>query len=71
MYALTQFSTLNSIQSRKPSLRLNAKDVLLKYIVPILEEALEKIVETHILDSLLKDLNSIVGISSATCIEGG
>ncbi|KON88964.1 hypothetical protein AF332_20685 [Sporosarcina globispora] len=49
----------------------NAKDVFVKYNVPISEEALATTVETHILDSLLKDLNSIVGSSSATCIEGG
>lgn len=49
----------------------NTKEVLVKYKVPISEDALESIIEPHLLDKLIKELNSIVGSSSATCIEGG
>ncbi|MDR7003013.1 hypothetical protein [Neobacillus niacini] len=49
----------------------NATVVLNKYKVPISERPLETIVESQTLDSILKELNNIVGSSSATCIEGG
>jgi hypothetical protein len=49
----------------------NAKVILDKYKVPISEKPLESIVDSHVLDSLLKELNIIVGSSSATCLEGG
>lgn len=45
--------------------------VLKKYNVPITKQSLEKLVESDILTSLLQELNSIVGSSNATCIEGG
>lgn len=49
----------------------NTIDVFKKHNITISEVALEKEVEENILDSLIKELNSIVGSSSATCVEGG
>jgi hypothetical protein len=49
----------------------DTNEVLAKYNVAISEESLETLVETDILDSLLKDLNSVIGSSPTTCIEGG
>jgi hypothetical protein len=49
----------------------NTTVVLDKYKVPISEEELEAIVDSQVLNSLLKELNNIVGSSSSTCIEGG
>lgn len=49
----------------------NATVVLNKFKVPISDKPLETVVESQVLDSLLKELNNIVGSSSATCIEGG
>lgn len=49
----------------------NTKEALIKYEVPVSEKTLESMVEPHLLDNLIKDLNSIVGSSSETCIEGG
>jgi hypothetical protein len=46
-------------------------DVFKKYNVPITKQSLEILVENDILISLLQELNSIVGSSIATCIEGG
>jgi hypothetical protein len=46
-------------------------DVFMKYNVPISDKALETIVETDVLKSILNELNSIVGSSPVTCIEGG
>jgi hypothetical protein len=42
-----------------------------KYNVPISEKTLEELVNESILPPLLSELNSVVGSSSATCIEGG
>lgn len=42
-----------------------------KYGVPLTRQSLEKIVEDELLHLLLKELNSVVGSSSETCIEGG
>jgi uncharacterized protein YqgV (UPF0045/DUF77 family) len=49
----------------------NVSEILQKYNVPISGKPLESIVELPDLDSLLKELNNIVGSSSVTCIEGG
>jgi hypothetical protein len=46
-------------------------DVFKKYNLPITKQSLETLVESDILKSLLQELNSIVGSSNATCIEGG
>jgi hypothetical protein len=46
-------------------------DVFQKYNVPITKQSLETLVENDRLTSLLQELNSIVGSSNATCIEGG
>jgi hypothetical protein len=47
------------------------EDVFKKYNIPITKHTLETLVETEFLPSLLKELNSVVGSSTATCIEGG
>ncbi|MBM4764600.1 hypothetical protein [Bacillus sp. B15-48] len=47
------------------------EDVFKKYNVPRTSQTLETLVESELLPFLLKDLNSIVGSSTATCIEGG
>ncbi|MGM7685177.1 hypothetical protein ACSVDA_24030 [Cytobacillus sp. Hm23] len=39
--------------------------------VPITTQSLEILVKNELLHSLLKELNSVVGSSTATCIEGG
>ncbi|ESU31815.1 hypothetical protein G3A_14555 [Bacillus sp. 17376] len=49
----------------------NTKDVFKKHNITISEVPLEKIVDGNILDSLIMELNNIVGSSSATCVEGG
>lgn len=46
-------------------------DVLKKYNVPITNKSLETLIESELLPLLLQELNSIVGSSTATCIEGG
>ncbi|MDQ0352861.1 hypothetical protein J2R98_002712 [Alkalibacillus filiformis] len=48
-----------------------AEEVFSKYNIPISRHALETLVKTESLPSLLQELNSIVGSSSETCIEGG
>ncbi|MGM8216570.1 hypothetical protein ACLIA0_13460 [Bacillaceae bacterium W0354] len=47
------------------------KDVFNKYNIPLTEQTLATIVENELLPLLLKELNSVVGSSTATCIEGG
>ncbi|MDX8362753.1 MULTISPECIES: hypothetical protein [Bacillaceae] len=42
-----------------------------KYNVPITAQPLDILVKNGLLHSLLKELNSVVGSSTATCIEGG
>jgi hypothetical protein len=49
----------------------NTIDVFQQHKISISDVALEKVVESSSLNSLIKDLNDIVGSSSATCIEGG
>ncbi|MBT2680511.1 hypothetical protein J7E38_15985 [Bacillus sp. ISL-35] len=49
----------------------STKDVFKKHNMTISESPLEKVVDGDILDSLIKELNNIVGSSSATCVEGG
>lgn len=46
-------------------------DVFKKYNIPITKHSLETSVVNELLPSLLQELNSTVGSSSATCIEGG
>jgi uncharacterized protein YqgV (UPF0045/DUF77 family) len=46
-------------------------DIFDKYKIPIIKQSLETLVEGKYLTSLLKELNSAVGSSTATCIEGG
>lgn len=48
-----------------------AKNVFKKYNISISENALEKVVESNQLYSIIKELNIVVGSSSTTCIEGG
>lgn len=45
--------------------------VFKKYHVPTSRQALETLVDSDILTALLQELNSVVGSSIATCIEGG
>ena len=47
------------------------EDVFKKYKVPLTKETLETLVGSECLASLLQELNSIVGSSTVTCIEGG
>lgn len=47
------------------------KDVFKKYNIPPTKQTLETFVENDVLTALLQELNSVVGSSSATCIEGG
>ncbi|WP_059174031.1 hypothetical protein [Bacillus sp. FJAT-27445] len=42
-----------------------------KYNIPMTKRTLEEIVEGDNLSSLLRELNSAVGSSTTTCIEGG
>jgi len=49
----------------------NTVDVFKKHNITISEIPLEKVVEGNILDSLIMELNNIVGSSSATCVDGG
>lgn len=46
-------------------------DVFKKYDVPLTKQSLETVVEGELLPSLLQALNSVIGSSTATCIEGG
>lgn len=45
--------------------------VFQKYNVLITKQTLETLVENELLILLLHELNSVVGSSTATCIEGG
>ncbi|SEN79821.1 hypothetical protein SAMN05192533_12124 [Mesobacillus persicus] len=45
--------------------------VFIKYNVSLTKQPLNILVESNILPSLLQDLNSVVGSSNTTCIEGG
>ncbi|WP_019153609.1 hypothetical protein [Robertmurraya massiliosenegalensis] len=46
--------------------------VFKKYILPMhSKQSLETLVGNELLVSLLQELNSVVGSSSVTCIEGG
>lgn len=47
------------------------KDVFDKYDIPLSKHSLEALVEQDLLSSLLQGLNSVVGSSTATCIDGG
>ena len=49
----------------------NTAVVFTKYNIPIVYQSLEKLVNNDLLIFLLQELNSIVGSSTATCIEGG
>lgn len=46
-------------------------EVFLKYRVPLTKQRLETFVAIETLIPLLHELNSVVGSSNATCIEGG
>lgn len=46
-------------------------DVFKKHNVPLTKQPLEALVESELLPSLLQELNSVVGSSTTTCIEGG
>lgn len=46
-------------------------DVFKKHHVPITKQSLETLVLNERLPPLLRELNSVVGSSTATCIEGG
>jgi hypothetical protein len=45
--------------------------VFIKFNVLLTERALETTIDPNILPKLLNELNSVVGSSTATCIEGG
>ncbi|TMN22926.1 hypothetical protein FH966_08475 [Lentibacillus cibarius] len=45
--------------------------VFMKHKIPLTKQSLETLVENKRLPSLLQELNSVVGSSTATCIEGG
>ena len=49
----------------------NTVDTFKKYNVPISEISLDALVNNSVLPSLLAELNTVVGSSGATCIEGG
>lgn len=46
-------------------------DIFKKYNIPLTKQTLETLVEEKQLTSLLQELNSAVGSSTSTCIEGG
>jgi hypothetical protein len=46
-------------------------DIFKKYNIPLTKQSLETFVEYEQLTSLLRELNSAVGSSESTCIEGG
>ena len=46
-------------------------DVFKKFNVPLTKQSLEILVDNELLIILLRELNSVVGSSPATCIEGG
>jgi hypothetical protein len=47
------------------------EQVFKKYNLPRTKQTLETLVERELLPGLLQELNSVVGSSTATCIEGG
>jgi hypothetical protein len=49
----------------------NTEPVFVAYNVQITEKTLETIIDAGDLPKLLIELNSVVGSSTATCIEGG
>ncbi|MFC0236187.1 hypothetical protein [Fictibacillus sp. 7GRE50] len=46
-------------------------EIFNKYRIPIINQSLETLVEEQHLSILLEKLNTAVGSSTATCIEGG
>lgn len=46
-------------------------DIFKKFNIPLTKQTLEALVEEEQLTSLLEELNSAVGSSTSTCIEGG
>lgn len=46
-------------------------NIFKKYNIPLTKQTLEELVERELLTSLLQELNSAVGSSTSTCIEGG
>jgi hypothetical protein len=50
---------------------VNTDETFKKYKVPISEKILERLVDKNVLSALLIELNTVVGSSDATCIEGG
>ncbi|MEH7356291.1 hypothetical protein V7150_22515 [Neobacillus drentensis] len=49
----------------------NTADTFKKFNVPISEISLDALVNNSVLPALLAELNTVVGSSGATCIEGG
>lgn len=47
------------------------KKVFAKYRVPLSEKSLEDTVSQDTLNHLLAELNTVIGSTSITCIEGG
>jgi hypothetical protein len=47
------------------------EEVFKKYNLPRTKQTLKTLVRTELLPSLLQELNSVVGSSTETCIEGG
>lgn len=46
-------------------------DVFIKFKIPLIKQNLETLVEEKQLTLLLHELNTAVGSSATTCIEGG
>lgn len=46
-------------------------EIFIKYDVPIVDQAINEVVEPNLLKELLTELNIKVGSSSLTCVEGG
>jgi hypothetical protein len=46
-------------------------DIFKKYKIPLTKQTLEALVEDEKLTLVLQELNSAVGSSTSTCIEGG
>nr|WP_304220252.1 hypothetical protein [Fredinandcohnia onubensis] len=64
------------IQSNMSSIAIvevweNTMDIFKKYNLPISENTLETMVHKSVIPTLLSELNTVVGSSSSTCIEGG
>ena len=45
--------------------------IFVEFNVPLTNKTLEGIVESEVLPNLLNKLNTAVGSSTATCVEGG